>query len=101
MFNNIFRLRTLFMGLFLAMLFGSCKRSFIDGQKPTDSGSYDQVFASTSSVRSYFTGIYRSLRRQWQSTDGSAGGSDDSYSYNSIFLARVVKGKDITMPRNN
>jgi len=83
------------------MLSGSCKKSFIDGQTPTDSGKPDQVFASTSSVRSYFTGIYRSLRRQWSSTDGSAGGSDDSYSYNSIFLARDVKGKDITMPRNN
>src|SRR5882672_2291075 len=99
MFNNKYRLRTLFIGLFLAMLFGACKKSFIDGQKPTNSGSADEVFASVSSVRSYFTGIYRNLRSQWQSTDASAGGSDDSYSYNSIFLAREVKGKDITMPK--
>ena len=101
MFNNKYRLRTLFIGLFLAMLFGACKKSFIDGQKPTNSGSADEVFASVSSVRSYFTGIYRNLRNQWQSTDASAGGNDDSYSYNSIFLARDVKGKDITMPKNN
>ena len=98
---NIFKLRTLFIGLLLAMLFGSCSKSFIDGQAPTDSGKPDEVFASPTSVRSYFNGIYRSLRSQWKSTDGSAGGSDDSYSYNSIFLARGVKGKDITMPRNN
>ena len=98
---NKYRLRILFTGLFLAMLFGACKKSFIDGQKPTDSGSSDQVFSSASSVRSYFSGIYRNLRTQWQSTDGSAGGSDDTYSYNSIFLTRVVKGKDITMARNN
>jgi len=101
MYNNKYRLSTLFIGLFLAMLFGACKKSFIDGQKPTDSGSSDQVFASASSVRSYFSGIYRNLRNQWQSTDGAAGGSDDTYSYNSIFLARGVKGKDLTMPRNN
>lgn len=99
--NNRYKFKAFFIGLFLAMLSGACKKSFIDGQKPTNSGSADQVFASASSVRSYFTGIYRNLRLQWQSTDGSAGGSDDTYSYNSIFLTRIVKGKDITMPRAN
>lgn len=101
MLNNIFRLHTLFIGLFLVLLLGSCKKSFIDGQRPTDSGKSDQVFASVTSVRSYFTGIYRNLRKQWQSTDGAAGGSDDTYSYNSVFLTRDVKGKDITMPDVN
>jgi len=101
MYNNRYRLKVFFIGLFLAMLSGACKKSFIDSQKPTNSGSADQVFASASSVRAYFTGIYRNLRIQWQSTDGSAGGNDENYSYNSIFLTRDVKGKDITMARNN
>ncbi|MDO6434110.1 RagB/SusD family nutrient uptake outer membrane protein [Flavitalea sp. BT771] len=101
MFNNKYRLTTIYLGLTLAVLFGACKKSFIDGNLPTDSGDRAQVFASVSSVRSYFTGIYRNLRLQWQSTDGSAGGTDDCYSYNSICLARAIKGKDLTMARQN
>ncbi len=101
MFNNRYRQRIIFIGLLLAVSFGACKKSFIDGQKPTNSGSADQVFASASSVRSYLTGVYRNLRLQWQSTDGTAGGGDETYSYNSIFLTRDVKGKDITMARAN
>jgi hypothetical protein len=101
MFNNKYRLRTLYIGLFLAMLFGACKKNFIDGNKPTNSGSAGEVFASVSSVRAYFTGIYRTLRLQWQSTDGTVGNDEETYSYSSVCMARGVKGKDITMARNN
>ena len=98
---NKYRLRILFMGLCVLFLLGSCKKNFIDGIKPTNSASANDVFASADAVRVYFTGIYRNIRAQWQSTDGTAGGATDTWGYNSVFMARDVKGKDIVMPYNS
>lgn len=94
-------LQTLFAGLLLTTVFSSCKKDFIDGQAPTNSASPKDVFASPDAVRVYFNGIYRSMRSQWASTDGSAGNSTDAWGYNSVFLTRDVKGKDIVMPYNS
>jgi len=98
---NKYRLRILFMGLCVLFILDSCKKSFIDGIKPTNSASANDVFASTDAVRVYFNGIYRNIRAQWQSTDGTAGGATDTWGYNSVFMARDVKGKDIVMPYNS
>ena len=98
---NKYRLRIFYLGICLIVLLGSCKKDFIDGQKPTNSASANDVYASADNVRIYFNGIYRTMRSQWQSTDGNAGGSTDTWGYNSIFMARDVKGKDITMPYNS
>ncbi len=84
--------------LLSSLFFTACKKDFIDNVHPTNSATRDQVFASASSVRTYFTGIYRQLRNQWQSIDQSAGGADDSWCYVSVYLARVAKGTDVTMP---
>nr|MBA4168655.1 RagB/SusD family nutrient uptake outer membrane protein [Chitinophagaceae bacterium] len=84
--------------LFSALLVAGCKKDFINNTHPTDSANQQQVFESRASVRIYFNGIYRQLRNQWQSIDQSTGGSDDAYSYISVCLARVAKGKDIVMP---
>ncbi|HMH21353.1 MAG TPA: RagB/SusD family nutrient uptake outer membrane protein [Puia sp.] len=96
------RLWLLYSGLCVAILLGACKKNFIDGIQPTNSASAKDVFASADAVRVYFTGIYRTVRSQWISTDGSAGGaSTDVWGYNAVFLARDVKGKDIVMPYNS
>lgn len=79
----------------------ACSKSFVNGIQPTNAAPPDQVFANTSAIRVYFNGIYRTMRSQWQSTDGSAGGATDTWGYNSIFLTRDVKGKDIVMPYSN
>ena len=101
MINSKYILRLCCTFLYLSMLLGSCKKSFIDGIQPTNSASADDVFASSDAVRVYFNGIYRTIRSQWQSTDGSAGGATDTWGYNSVFLARDVKGTDIVMPYNS
>jgi hypothetical protein len=98
---NKYRLSIFYVGICLLFLLGSCNKSFIDGLKPTNSASPSDVFASTDAVRVYFNGIYRTMRSQWQSTDGSAGGATDTWGYNSVFMARDVKGKDIVMPYNS
>ncbi|MHA4808362.1 RagB/SusD family nutrient uptake outer membrane protein [Flavitalea flava] len=99
--KNKYKLSLLYMGLSLVLFLGACKKDFIDGIKPTDSSSANDVFASTEGVRVYFNGIYRSIRSQWQSTDGAAGGQTDTWGYNSVSLTRVAKGKDIVMPYPN
>lgn len=76
----------------------SCKKDFITDPKPTDAVSDADVFRSVSGVRSYFTGIYRNLRRQWANLDATAGGATDTWGYNSINLARINKGTDIINP---
>ena len=76
----------------------SCKKDFITDPKPTDAVSDADVFKSVSGVRSYFTGIYRNLRRQWANLDATAGGATDTWGYNSINLARINKGTDIINP---
>jgi SusD/RagB-like outer membrane lipoprotein len=101
MLSNKYKIRLLLIGVSLTILLGACSKSFINGIQPTNSAAAAQVFSSTSAVRVYFNGIYRTMRSQWQSTDGSAGGATDTWGYNSIFLARGVKGKDIVMPYNN
>jgi hypothetical protein len=80
-----------------ALLFGGCKKDFLNDPKPTDKVSTVDVFASTDGVRAFFNGIYRNFRLQWQSLDGSAGGVDDTYSFVSLYAARTVKGKDVVM----
>lgn len=95
------RSKLLFTMLCVILLTGACKKAFIDGIRPTDSTSADDVFASPEGVRVYFNGIYRTIRSQWQSTDGAAGGLTDTWGYNSIALTRVVRGKDIVMPLVN
>lgn len=99
--SNKYNLRIFYAGLCLAILFSSCSKSFIDGQKPTNAASQADVFASAENVRIYFNGIYRTMRSQWISTDGSAGNSTDAWGYNSVMMARDVKGTDIVMPANN
>ncbi len=85
-------------GICIATISGACKKSFINDIAPTNSATATQVFSSPDAVRIYFNGIYRTMRSQWQSTDAAAGGSTDTWGYNSIFMARDVKGKDIVMP---
>src|SRR3954466_6702506 len=85
----------------ILLAFGSCKKSFINDIQPTNSATPAQVFASSDAVRVYFNGIYRTMRSQWQSTDATAGNSTDAWGYNSIFMTRNVKGKDIVMPYNS
>ena len=83
-----------------------CSKNFINDPKPTNSATANQVFETPASVRVYFNGIYSRLRSQWQSVESLtedfnspvAGGSTDSWGYNSVMLARDVKGKDIVMP---
>jgi len=96
-----YKLPLFYTGLCLLLLVGSCKKSFIDGIKPTDSASPADVYASADNVRVYFNGIYRNIRAQWKSTDGTAGGATDTWGYNSVFMCRDVKGIDIVMPYNS
>lgn len=99
--SNKYKLRIFYTGLCLAILFSSCSKSFIDGQKPTNAAPEADVFASADNVRVYFNGIYRTMRSQWVSTDGSAGNSTDAWGCNSVMMARDAKGTDIVMPANN
>ncbi|MBO9561286.1 MAG: RagB/SusD family nutrient uptake outer membrane protein [Niastella sp.] len=78
-----------------------CKKDFITDPKPTDAVSDVDVFKSVNGVRSYFTGIYRNMRRQWANLDNTAGGLTDTWGYNSINLARINKGTDIVNPGGN
>jgi len=80
-----------------SIILSSCKKNFLNDPKPTDQVSTKDVFASADGVRAYFNGIYRNIRAQWQSLDGSAGGVDDTYSFEALNLARVAKGTDIVM----
>ncbi len=96
--SYIFILGTLLAG---GLLFSSCSKDFINDVHPTDAATAEEVFGSKEGVRVYFNGIYRTMRSQWKSIDESAGGTDDAWGYNSVNLARVAKGKDIVMPRND
>ncbi len=87
--------------VFSTVLLNACKKDFINDVTPTNSATAGDVYASPDAVRVYFNGIYRSMRSQWQSTDASAGGSTDTWGYNSVMLARDVKGMDIVMPYNS
>lgn len=91
------------LGMLVAggLLFSSCSKDFINDVSPTDAATAEEVFGSQEGVRVYFNGIYRSMRSQWESIDESAGGTDDAWGYNSVNMARVVKGKDIVMPYNS
>ncbi|MEO7045162.1 MAG: RagB/SusD family nutrient uptake outer membrane protein, partial [Ferruginibacter sp.] len=80
-----------------SIILSSCKKDFLNDPKPTDQVSTKDVFASADGVRAYFNGIYRNIRAQWQSLDGSAGGRDDVYSLIAINMTRVAKGADIVM----
>ena len=80
-----------------SIFLSSCKKDFLNDPKPTDQVSTKDVFASADGVRAYFNGIYRNIRAQWQSLDGSAGGVDDTYSFEALNLTRVAKGTDIVM----
>ena len=93
--NNI-RLPFLILGV--ALLAGGCKKTFITDPTPTDAVSDADVFKSTDGVRAYFTGIYRNMRRQWRNLDATAGGSTDTWGYNSVNIARINKGIDIINP---
>ncbi|WP_276484935.1 RagB/SusD family nutrient uptake outer membrane protein [Paraflavitalea pollutisoli] len=75
-----------------------CSKDFINDPRPTNAVSEDDVFKSVSGVRAYFTGIYRNMRRQWSNLDNTAGGSTDTWGYNSINLTRINKGTDIINP---
>ena len=105
---KIKRINLYFLIIIVAAFVAGCSKNFINSVKPTDSATADQVYSSPASVRIYFNGIYRQLRNQWQSiesatTNGTpaAGGSTDTWGYNSIMMARDVKGKDIIMPYNS
>src|SRR4051812_45471669 len=87
--------------LLSAMIMGGCKKEFINNVTPTNAASEDQVYSTAGTVRSYFNGIYRSMRTQWTSIDASVGGTTDTWGYNSINLTRDVKGKDVVMPYNS
>jgi hypothetical protein len=76
----------------------SCKKDFITDPKPSDAVSDADVFKSVNGVRAYFSGIYSNMRSQWANLDKTAGGSTDSWGYNSINLARLNKGIDIINP---
>lgn len=76
----------------------SCKKDFITDPKPSDAVSDADVFKSVSGVRAYFSGIYSNMRQQWANLDKTAGGSTDSWGYNSINITRVNKGIDIINP---
>jgi starch-binding outer membrane protein, SusD/RagB family len=99
--RHTFNHYTSYAGLILIILITGCSKGFINDIKPTTSASADQVFQSAASVRVYFNGIYRNMRAQWQSTDASAGGVTDVWGYNSVNLARSVKGTDVVMPYNS
>lgn len=89
--------------LVCSVLFSNCSKDFINDVRPTDSATPEEVFASSSTVRSYFNGIYRQMRNQWVSIDQSVGSTSnaDTYGYVSVLLARGVKGTDIVMPYSN
>ncbi|MES2892896.1 MAG: RagB/SusD family nutrient uptake outer membrane protein [Bacteroidota bacterium] len=80
-----------------SMLVTGCKKDFLDEPRPTDKVSTVDVFSSTDGVRAFFNGLYRNLRSQWTSLDGSAGGNDDTYSFVSLNITRGAKGKDVVM----
>src|SRR5215210_4662414 len=98
MLYNKYKLRLFSCVIYYVLVLSACKKSFINDIQPTNSATPTQVFASPDAVRVYFNGIYRTMRSQWQSTDASAGGATDAWGYNSIFMARNVKGKDVVMP---
>lgn len=75
-----------------------CKKDFITDPQPTDAAPEEEVFKTVKAVRSYFNGIYRNMRSQWQNLDATAGGQTDTWGYNSINLARINKGTDIINP---
>lgn len=96
---NRYTIQQLFIMLAIVGIAGvGCKKDFITDPKPTDAVSDADVFRSVSGVRSYFTGIYRNMRRQWSNLDNTAGGATDTWGYNSINLARINKGTDIINP---
>ena len=77
-----------------------CNKEFLTDPQPTDAVSGTDVFKSKDGVHSYFTGIYRNMRSQWQNleTPPTAGNSTDAWGYNSVNAARVNKGIDIINP---
>ncbi|TKK70970.1 RagB/SusD family nutrient uptake outer membrane protein [Ilyomonas limi] len=101
MLNQQYRIPFFLLLLSFTVFLNACKKDFINDVAPTNSATADQVYASPDAVRVYFNGIYRSMRSQWQSIDASAGGSTDTWGYNSINLARDAKGMDIVMPYNS
>lgn len=89
------------LALFLLMTvlaIAGCKKDFLDEPRPTDSVTALDVFNTPAGVRAYFNGIYRNMRRQWSNLDASAGGTTDTWGYNSINLTRENKGLDIVNP---
>jgi hypothetical protein len=92
------RIKLFFLFTISAVLVAGCSKDFVNNIKPTDSATASDVFQSPASVRVYFNGIYRQMRSQWISIDESAGNSTDAWGYNSVMLARDVKGMDIVLP---
>lgn len=101
MLKQQYKLPIFLLSLSFAVFLNACKKDFINDLTPTNSAIPEQVFASPDAVRVYFNGIYRSMRSQWQNGDASSGGETDVWGYNSINLARDVKGMDIVMPYNS
>ncbi|MEJ7768356.1 MAG: RagB/SusD family nutrient uptake outer membrane protein [Chitinophagaceae bacterium] len=87
--------RAVIFGCALLIFTMGCKKSFLEEPVPTTAVSHLDVFKTEAGVRSYFTGIYRNLRSQWQNLNATAGGTTDSWGYTSVHLARVNKGLDI------
>ncbi|MEI6950200.1 RagB/SusD family nutrient uptake outer membrane protein [Paraflavisolibacter sp. H34] len=67
----------------------------MDGPVPTSSVPEEEVFKTPAGVRSYFHGIYRSLRSRWVNLDRTAGNATDTWGYAAVHLARVNKGTDV------
>lgn len=80
--------------LWMAIIITGCSKKFLDEPKPTQSLDPSVVYSSDAGVRSLLTGIYRRLRQQY-------GTSTDAWGIASVYLAREVKGLDVTLPDQN
>jgi hypothetical protein len=101
MLKQQYKTSLLLLLIAFTVFLSACRKGFLNDVTPTNAAQPEQVYASADAVRAYFNGIYRTMRSQWQNSDVSAGGSEDVWGYNSINIARDVKGMDVVMPYNS
>lgn len=73
----------------LLSVFQSCRQEYLNEPKPTDAVSPEVVYGSKEGATAFLSGILRSTRGQYTSTD--------SGNLTSLYFARTVKGNDIIL----
>ena len=89
-------MKKIFKSIFVLAVFAggiiSCMEDTLDDPKPNQITD-EVIFGSVDAVNSYFSGIYRYMRRQYQYAEDTS--STDAGGLYSIYFARSVKGNDL------